>query len=546
MSKSRVVVGIIDGQEVHTQDRIIDLRKPHRKDAGQLVVCSGLSWGALEKLMRPEDRLVAGSAGPLEARWRCPGGGLLRLTSAAEGWDLPSGLELGELADAYQGITELVEQTWGEGVMEASAAGVAAKLVRAELGGDVRQLRPRWRQLATEAINTGPVAVVSGGGRAPVVTLDLSAAYLRGMEEPLPVPGSWVAVGPEKWARLRRREGFVRAMVSVPDQGWRSLGLLPVRAGKRCSFPVGWVCGSWSIAQLREAEELGVSVLGVVEAQICQTERLLAGLAEKFWALRAQGGRAKIIGRAVYTRLWGVLCSRGRWEGAVPEVDATRPAWPRRWTSESHLTWLHTGHGKEPLGPHAPPIYRPDWSATIAGWTARQMMKACSDAAGCLVAAHVDSLAIELNEKGIPCYERLLNNPAWAVKRAPGPARAWGVGVGVYSGELLHSGLPGAPSVLQLARWAARRQQAFPAQRWTLGGPARSRQAEARPRSWHLPMSRLQEMAEGPDGFLDEDGQPQSWRLSIHDTRWSPRGWLQERQEAREIDERTTPEPLQE
>jgi len=523
---------------------VVDLADLRSKDAGATLYVPEIPWGSLERVLGSGDRILASASSPVEARLKCPGGGVLRVQEARGGWgleDVADGWSAEELARFVGEAEDLLLEyglSWGLSASAVAAEGIKAASQDELEGFTLRQLRPRWRTLAHEAVHGGPIACVYGGGRSPVTTIDLRAAYLQGLAQPLPVAGSWVPFGPwDRWAQVRSKEGLVRAIVDVPTPRWRGLGLLPVKLVGRTVHPVGRIVGSWTIAQLREAEELGAEVVQLVEGATCRTSPHLAPLAEKLWRLRESGGLGKLLSRAIYTRAWGIMVSRGRWEGARPDDDALRPPAPRRVREDSSLVYAHLRPLADPLTPRADPVYRPDWAAFISGWTARLMMRACDALSGQLVAVHVDSIATMTGEpQARDWVSSALRTGLWHEVQAPARGRWWGPGLALHGERQLQQGCPGAPSGLELARWASRGLggEAQAGLTWTIkGGAKRSRWAEARSTAWRLPGEHLHTLAWG--------GEDVDARLSLWSPIWTPKGWTQDPPEGMLRDERLGP-----
>lgn len=518
-----------------------------RKDlAGETLYLAGCPWEAIERSLGPMDRIYAGRYGRIEAKlWT--GSGMMSVVDGFDAWGLDpcSAPHLAEqLGDAADALAELGLP------MAGSAAAVAARALRsgaADGSWPMRQLRPQWRALAHEACHPGPIAVVSGGGHAPVVEVDRVAAFLRGLEAPLPVPGTWTPFGPwDRWERIRQHpgDGFVRAVVMSRGRtdapSWRSLGPLPIRMGRATCWPVGQVAGTWTIGQLREAEELGVvDIEAIIEGATCRTEPLLRLLADQLWRLRE---RLRWLARGIYTRTWGVCCSLGRWEGLPEDRDSERDeSLPREYRNNSGLVWAAIGHGKQAHNPHCPPTYRPDWGAFIAAHNCRAMVQATQAAAGRLVAAHLDCMALDADAEGMALARRLVDSGEWHIKAGPAPGRWWGPGVAAHDGRLLHSGLPEPIDAEHLAEMAPfRAGDSYPGQVWTLDGPTRHATAAAKPRWLRLPRhwwGRLQtgQVLGGWDG--------EAARASVWSPRWTLNGWWREERLPGEIaDERLRPD----
>lgn len=412
--------------------------------------------------------------------------------------------------EARDGATLLAELQAMSGAVEAegwdwarAASSLAGRLCRNELRDTMTQLPPRWRALAHDSIHQGP-ALCIGGGFEDATCWDRRAAFLTGMAAPVPLPGTWTAVAPERsvsgaWARLRRMDGLIRATVRVPTDAYTGrVPPLPVRMSTGTIYPVGIVRWAWSIQLLRDAiENGGCELIAIHEAAICHAEPLHEPIAE-----RLDRVQDRILKKILYTRYWGMLASLGGWEGTINEPDDESEACR---FNGSELYWKWTGH--TPTSRTCGPTYRPDHAAFIASDNHVSMAKALRTFEPYHVAAcHIDAI-----------WSKAGHAPPGRDFRAKvvGPLRFYGTGTYEHHGECHAQGREGTLKSTELAEWAAKAMQ-----------------AEAGNRAWHgriLPRDSADAKSD-PIVWTDAENVAiqQPGKASIYDVCFTPNGWIKE------------------
>jgi hypothetical protein len=268
--------------------------------------------------------------------------------------------------------------------------------------------------------------LVTRGAAANVVQYDRREAYLRAMEEPLPVPGTWRTLHGCKPATVLKLDGFAFAKVLVDPFG-TAVGHLPVEIRGATVHPVGTVVGIWPIHWLRAAAAADIAdVQEVYDAQACDVAPLAVPLAERF-----RGVSYKPLRRLLYTRWWGRLASRGWWAGTLDGAGRRIAGVSWRWS------------GKELLDPLMRPDFRPDWSAFIASRNALVMHAAIKALGGEVPQAHVDALWCD---SGAAETLHALDPGGWKVKSS-GDLRSYSIGRYVHGSRIGAAGFPSWKSV---------------------------------------------------------------------------------------------------
>lgn len=419
----------------------------------------------------------------------------------ADAWGLP-----GEAEAAAEALSELRAALADEGWKWGLTASTIAGRVMAEEKLRPGQLPPRWRALAHDAIHQGPVAVLRGG--APVaVASDRTAAFLAGLRTPVGL--TWTA-GLRRWEHVRRQVGIAFATVRVAPC---DLPPLPIRKGGGTLYPSGHFAGTWTIQQLRDAEDAGsVEVEQLHEAAVAiDPAPYYAGCADRIEAIADKNLR-----KLVYTRFWGRLARLGGFEGTRERPEDTSSD---RWIGSS-LWWTWRGHGGDSF--ECPPDYRPDHAAAIAGTNSTAMQRAVRRVPpGQLVAAHVDCLWTAGAEP--PAFEG-----AWKRKRTDAqggtvaPLRCYAPGVYVHGETLAASGLRTLP------------KSAAEVEAWATSGPGAGWARKAR--EWREGVTCVDsaEAVSDPPGHHDEEGR--RVRYDLDGPRWTARGW-RPREEAGTLDD---------
>ncbi len=244
-----------------------------------------------------------------------------------------------------------------------TAAGTARRLLLAT-GRHSYGLRAQWRGLAHAAVHGGPAVVLSGGTHTGY-QIDRVEAYAADMSGPLPVGGYRVC----DWAALQRSgAGLVEATVDVPAID--GLPPLPRESEAGIQYATGRIRGCWTAEHLRYAvRDYGVRVVAAHQCGIAEGEEsYLSPVIDRLRRLD------KPVRKVLYTRLYGVLASRGGFVGST-EDKREMPSWRDDRVSA-------TGPGR--------PCYAPDVAAAITGRNHVEVLRASIGRS--VVAAHVDAL----------------------------------------------------------------------------------------------------------------------------------------------------------
>jgi hypothetical protein len=486
-----------------TDGEPLDLLDRKQSFAGHTYLVPGLDFNSLA--LTPKDVVFATKTHPVEAVLDCSGK-KARLVDPEKSWSTSHFETVAQVQAFIDEATATLDLYGIE--FEPSASGTVAKLIEQHVP-QMTKLKPRFRTIAKEAVFGGPIARCSGGGQN-VVSIDLSAAYLHGLRLPLPMLNSYVPVGPwDSWDDLIHQEGFIRAIVDVPDHGWKSLGLLPVKTGHRTIFPVGRVVGTWPISLLRQATQFGATVVQVVEGATYTGYPYLAPLADLLEHLKGHSPLGKTLAKALYTRAWGILGSTGRYKGKVGDHSPNANLFLLH---SPQLTFETTSKLQEDdLTHRCRPSYRPDWAAVIATYCSLKMQRICYDLRGKIVAVHVDSVAFDLDDVTQPVYDQALKIGFHHVE-GPCPARWYGVGLAVHGKRILHKSMKDTPTPYDLEVYSQQHPEETPAQHWIY---REHQTAEARPIHLSLLNEQLYGLAIGADGL----------RPSVWHNRWTSYGW---------------------
>lgn len=317
---------------------------------------------------------------------------------------------------------------------------------------ELRQLAPRWRNLAHASFHGGPIACLRGGSKY-AFEVDIAGAYLNALTKPVPVVDSqnqYLYHHNINWRQLRIHEGFAECTVIVPERYKAGLPPLPITTPICIQYPVGLFRGCWTIAQLREAEELyDVKIVHIHQHAIAtRMEPLFAHLA-RTWSQMED----RAVAKSLYTRFWGKFGFRGGYQGRISDTPL------RDHVPMNYLWWTDDRTDQTDT---SDPFYRPDIAATIASYNhmavqkALRMLKPES-----VVAVHVDAIWTD-DEEGV---ERILNeietepttlSGHWSLKRE-GKLRFWAAGVYDHNGKLGFSGynseVLGRPTHNRIDKW---------------------------------------------------------------------------------------------
>jgi hypothetical protein len=362
-------------------------------------------------------------AGPAKAHPECAkfevDGGYVRLVSS-DVWDLNRNSPEMALESLQARINTCLENDlrWMP-----SASGVAGRLVERVVRNRTKQLRPRWRYLAHSAIHPGPQVCLSGGNNVDAVHMDRVQAYLRALDEPVPVWDSWTSLRTGTWNQIRNLDGLINAKVSIPEY----VGALPplptTRYGVKV-WPAGIVTGTWPINWLRFAEEThNATVLEIYDCQVCRTADTLSGVSRAIRAIPDKQFR-----KLLYTRAWGRWASLG-WYVASPFRDWAKKRMPIQPNDRVDGLWWVWG-GKGLASVNCAPDYRPDWAAWVCANNSLAMLTTLSRMdADKTPLIHVDAIW----STDIGTYGH--SNTDWQIKGI-GPMRAYGIGCYQHGTEI--------------------------------------------------------------------------------------------------------------
>lgn len=463
-----------------------------------VAYCVGpMDHALLEGWLADEDGAYSSRDGKDRSYTFRSAGHTFRLLGAGA-WGLSSTPE-----DALYEVEQLRDALEDEGWTWGTTASTVAGRVLAGTIAMPGQLPPRWRAMAHDAIHQGPVAVLRGGAPAAVAS-DRSAAFLHGLRAPVGV--AWTT-GLRRWEHVRRAVGLAFATVRVAPC---DLPPLPIRRGGGTLFPVGTFTGTWTIEQLRDAEEGGgVEVVELHEAAVSLDPfPVYAPCADRIEAIGS-----KRLRKLVYTRFWGRLARLGGFEGTVQRAGPSSQLW-----IGSRLWWTWAGHGG--LSHKCPPDYRPDHAAAIAGSNSTAMQRAIRRLRpGQLVAAHVDCLwtageppALEGAWKRKPCAPD---------GRTVGPLRCYAPGVYVHGETFAASGRREAPSSAEdVAAWAT-------------SGPGAGWARKAR--EWRDGITCVESadaVSDAPAAWGDDERPGRRQRYLVEGPTWTHRGWVHAPEEA--------------
>jgi hypothetical protein len=482
----------------------------------------GIGAAAWARIMGPQDTSFGPKPGQaLGVTFKLPQRGSYKVMSASA-WGVSErdpARCLDEMTDRY------VQARACDVVPRASAAATAVQVYLDRWDGkngapSMRQLPCRWRGLAHAAMHGGPIAVLRGGavdrkGEAVDATqIDVHRAYLAALFQEVPVlgrdeagrVGGYFTTDDRRWNSIRTLTGFVDASVRVYGDRKDPNGLPPlaVHLGAGATYARGLLRGTWTIAEVRDAEERGeIEILAVHQYCFAPVTRPLFAEAAEFFS-----GLPQPLGKSLYQRFWGKLGSRGGFIGHKSEtpVEGEIPL--------AGLWWRWEGI---PLDSHrARSTYRPDLASFVCAHNHRNVMAALRRlSAGSVVAAHVDAVWTT-DAKGA---ERLCpENPRpgdWKIKRV-GKLRFYGIGCYRHGDHLAASGYDastlGRLTVERLEAWIRgdknlHRRSVMETRRWT-SDPARDIKARSRPLMLIMDLERSR--VEGP---------------SVYDDFWTLNGW---------------------
>jgi len=417
-----------------------------------------------------------------------------------------------------------------------SAAGTALSRYMKQYDGKggrpkTQQLPPRWREIAHASFHGGPIAMTMAS-HPDVIHIDMRGAYLHAMREELPIYGTdprteekiggYLTYKDAKWEDVSGKVGFVEATVSIRKGlfGEGDVPPLPIRHFTGSMHPVGTFRGAWPICMVDDAVAAGeVEVLNV--HQFCWapiTGRIFSEISDDFQLNRQ--------GKLLYTRFWGKWASKGGFNGVKTDN-------PPNGAVRSHGLWW-TNEGVEAMGHDAPPTYRPDLAAMIAGYNHCQIYNAVRKLKkGSIISLYVDAIWTSDIEGAHRIIEE--SEGEW-VQKERGSARFYGPGVYQHNNRIgaagYDTGIHGELTPEKLKAWAAspmhKGGNMVTNRIWT-GHPSKEATAKSKP-------CRLQ----------DSDCVPACRGPSIHSEIWTPSGWVHQDTMRRlaESDARRAPGPI--
>lgn len=424
--------------------------------AGKIWYCtSSMNSKSWFSLMKPGDTAYGSpSTGITGVEFQCGNAGKMKVLSA-EVWGVNT-RDPNYCSDEIDDIRAMAIAS--DLPRRTTAAATAMALYTTRFDGlypipRMRQLEPRWRNLARNAMNVGPVSVLKASADY-AVHLDVRRAYLAALMEPVPVlgfdlegnkVGRYDTYTNPRWDRVRLFHGLIEATVFVRGSLGHSLPPLPIqREGSTC-YPNGTIRGTWTIDHLREVEERGeVEVLKIHQmARSMVNEPIFAPLAEHIDTLPTK------LGKLMYTRLYGKFSSEGFFTGQM---------------SDQVLKGHHPGHGLYwkwggiQYWSKARPTYRPDIAATIIAHNQRNVISACRQLAhDSVLATHVDAIWTSDVEGAARLVDQKQGVGSWSAKKS-GPIRIYGIGMYAHADRLVCSGydpaVKGPLTVEKLQRFA--------------------------------------------------------------------------------------------
>jgi len=299
---------------------------------------------------------------------------------------------------------------------------------------EMRQLAPRWRDMAHNSLHAAPI--VHCMASAPVAAhVDRNAAFLDALRQPFPLPTAryWL-----DRSGCMAGDGIADCLVSVPES-IIDIPPLPIQCGGYSHSPVGMFRGVWPLPWVRWAKERGLCVTHKVYAIArCEdAEPWLVPYADKVDAM----GAAR---KPLYQRLWGLAASKGRWTGKLKRYADAHSV------GCDGVYWTYSGVG---VG-HTPPSYRPDVSAYVCAWNALAMASAQERLhRGSIVAAHLDCYWTT----DIDGASSLVREGGWKITRVA-PVRVYAPGVYHHGSRLGCAGWPvrgSGPGPGKHAAWAS-------------------------------------------------------------------------------------------
>ena len=139
---------------------VIDLADLRSKDGGATLYVPEIPWGRLERVLGSGDRILASASSPVEARLKCPGGGVLRVQEARGGWgleDVADGWSAEELARFVGEAEDLLLEHGLPWALSASAVAAAVSYTHLSRAAQPRVARgPHQRGGGAWVARCGP------------------------------------------------------------------------------------------------------------------------------------------------------------------------------------------------------------------------------------------------------------------------------------------------------------------------------------------------------------------------------------------------------
>jgi len=409
----------------------------------------------------------------------------------------------------------------GSGVRPSiSAAGTAlGQYMRLYDGQEGRpktsQLPPRWRSLSHAAFHGGPICITRAHGK-DVVHIDMKGAYLSAMRNPMPlygrgerqkVTGGWYTFKNAKWGDIKDHLGFVEATLRVdPLQfGEGDVPPLPIKHYGGSLHATGIIRGAWPIFLVRDAVEAGeVEVLEIHQFMFSpETDTIFNEIADDF--------KVNPQGKILYTRFWGKWAANGGFTGTLGDNPADGAV-------RSYGLWWESS-AIDVVSTEAPPTYRPDLAAMIAGYNHRQVLNVVRKLKkGSILCIYVDAIWTTDIDGAKKIVEESRVDNEW-IEKQRGELRLYGPGVYRHNKRMGAAGyssdLHGELTPERLEAWATSplhkgARMTMSSRIWT-GSPSLDISATSRP--VHMKASEARRAHDGPD---------------VHHECWTSRGWLKD------------------
>lgn len=397
LDPSGEIVTVPDGTPVH------ELRTS-KKNSGLSIYCDeSVTNAAFSSLVLHADDYAFGNPGEIA-------GVALRTPKKGGRVSVYSCSTFGGLhGDGLRAFFDYVaSRGWGD---RKTSGALASHLIRT-LADPSGPLIPRFREFFHHSIYVGPITHTRAG--APDAShIDMRQAYMHGLTLDLPT-GDYLVI---RGARGMKYRGFAHALASVKHtRTIDQMPPLPTRHLGRVVYPVGHVEGIWPIEYLNRLAEAGeITIEQVYNCVVSpKWERRLLPVHDLIASIPTKAFR-----KAIYTRIWGKLASRGYWRGFREPGDYDAQYYPiggLHWREYDRFAGL-AGFGPE--------TYRPDWASVIVHGTLSRMVRAIrSLKPHSLIAAHIDSIMTSDNEGA----EALVSDGRWKTL-GRGSIRAFGHGI---------------------------------------------------------------------------------------------------------------------